>query len=74
MEACQMQRCVIEFLHEERNGNIDIHHRLVKIYGVERRGGRSSAYKGPWRHIMRSWHHVTFNVTHCANLSTHHSQ
>ena len=33
-----MQRCVIEFLHEEINGNINIHHRLVKIYGAEGRG------------------------------------
>ncbi|XP_069998815.1 protein GVQW3-like [Penaeus vannamei] len=35
MDARQKQRCVIEFLHAEGVGPIDIHRRLVRVYRAE---------------------------------------
>jgi len=33
MEVHMKQRCVTEFLHAERNAPMDIHQRLLKVYG-----------------------------------------
>ena len=33
MEVCMKQRCVIEFLHVEKNAPNDIHRRLLNVYG-----------------------------------------
>ena len=33
MEACMRQRCVIEFLHVEKNSPADIHQCMLSVYG-----------------------------------------
>ena len=33
MEVPMEQRCVIEFLHEEKMASIDIHWRLLNVFG-----------------------------------------